>query len=196
MANRRKKEADQEIVATLTEQVSGDERTRHEREPLGLDQELPIGVGSAPEDDPQFRPMLDLSASPIGDLPTHEGYGLDAETHFRRRRSAIVAAGILTAVVAVGWIIIVRGQIMGTPADADAGAAAIADTRARFTQEFGNITAVLAGITPRTTSTANVSAAASLQNAITALHGQLAPAAPASSTPDSLPPTPSSTSPR
>lgn len=183
-SRRSKKTADQEFVASLAEQVSNDERTRHEREPLGFEDQMPGPVGPTPEDDPRFRPTLETSAHPYGGLPTHEGYDVDPDTHFRRRRNMIAAAVVLTVVVAVGWVAAVGGSIVPN-GDPDAARGSIDETRQLFQRQFEQMTARL-GRDGATTST-STGAAASLNTALESLRTQLKAAATTTSTTSTAP---------
>lgn len=116
------------MVDFLSEQVSGEEATRHEQEPVGL-ADMPSGTGFV-DDAPEFRPIARdyflTHAAPVPEsvmpepieeeLPTHEGYRYGAAEHARMRTivvavAAIVAVGIGGVWLAVSATGVVRGAI-------------------------------------------------------------------------------------
>lgn len=169
---RSKKTADREMTAFIGEQISGDDRTAHEREPLGFEDQMPGSVGPVPEQDPRFRP--ELSAHPYGGLPTHEGYDVDPQTHFRRVRNMVVASVVITVIVAGGWLMVIGPTIVpkGDPAAVHASAD---DARRTFDQQFADISARLGALTGAT-STPSAAATASLNTALNAMRDRLADA--------------------
>ncbi|TAK05064.1 hypothetical protein EPO33_03680 [Patescibacteria group bacterium] len=174
MASPRSKKtaADREMTDFIGEQVSGEERTRHEREPLGFEDQMPGPVGAVPEEDPHFRP--ELSAHPYGGLPTHEGYDVDPETHFRRVRNMVVASIVLTVFVAGAWVFAVGSRVVPS-GDPNKTHAAADEARALFDRQFSDISARLSALTG-TTSTPTAAATASLNTALNAMRDRLSTA--------------------
>ena len=185
MASPRSKKAaaDREMTAFIGEQISGDERARHEREPLGFEDQMPSPVGVEPQADPGFRP--ELSAHPYGGLPTHEGYDVDPDTHFRRVRNMVIASIVLTVFVASAWMITVGSRIVPS-GDPGLTSAAADEARAGFDEQFRAISARLSALTG-STSTPNAAATASLNTALNAMRDRLSTAVNATSSPTSTP---------
>lgn len=185
MASPRSKKAaaDREMTAFIGEQISGDDRTAHEREPLGFEDQMPGPVGSVPEEDPRFRPQLD-AAHPYGGLPTHEGYDVDPQTHFRRVRNMVVASIVLTVFVAGAWLVTAGPRIVPS-GDPGLTHAAADEARSMFDEQFADISARLSRLAG-TTSTPNAAATASLNTALNAMRDRLADAV-ATSTASSTP---------
>lgn len=169
-----KSAADQDLSAFVGEQISGDERARHEREPLGFEDQMPGAIGSVPEEPVGY-----------GGLPTHEGYDVDPDTHFRRVRNIIVASIVLTVFVGGAWVFAVGSHIVpgGDPGQTSVAAD---EARAMFDEQFRAISARLSALTGAT-GTPNAAATASLNTALNTMRDRLANAVTATSSPTSTP---------
>ncbi len=175
MASPRSKKAaaDREMTSFIGEQISGDERASHEREPLGFEDQMPSPVGSVPQEESNFRPELNAS-HPYGGLPTHEGYDVDPDTHFRRVRNIVIASIVLTLFVGGAWVLAVGSHVVP---GGDPGQTAVAadEARAMFDAQFRAISARLSGLTGAT-STPTAAATASLNTALNAMRDRLSTA--------------------